>query len=299
MKANCLIFQHQTLFDVLPDDLNYNSTGWLVYDESNDNPPAATVETLDPFDDFTLVPHDGMERLPEPDRIVELDVVMDNLHDGKNYAFFNNITYVAPKVPSLYSALSSGEQATDPSVYGTHTHPFVLEKDEIVQLVINNLDSGRHPFHLHGHHFQVVYRSAEEAGTWEDAGVAENDLVKVPMRRDTIVIYPEGNIVLRFKANNPGKVFSLFPLSSSHLSLLFAHSICVNRSLAFPLPHRMARSQRFNRHLCRGSSRATKDHHHPRGPPRRLCQGRDRHRGKRRGQHGQLPRSHWRACSSS
>ncbi|KAH8706614.1 Cupredoxin [Ilyonectria robusta] len=193
-----------TLFDVLPDDLNYNSTGWLVYDDSKDLPAAATVDSLDPFDDMTLVPYDKMELLGEPDRIVELDVMMDNLHDGQNYAFFNNITYRPADVPTLYTALSAGDDATNPAVYGTYTHSFVLKKDEIVQLVVNNLDSGRHPFHLHGHAFQAVYRSEEEAGIWEDSGITEKDLPSTPMRRDTLVIYPNGNIVLRFKADNPG-----------------------------------------------------------------------------------------------
>jgi iron transport multicopper oxidase len=121
-------------------------------------------------------------------------------------AFFNNITYKAPKVPSLYTALSSGDQATDPRVYGSYTNAFVLEKGEIVQIIVNNLDSGRHPFHLHGHHFQALYRSEEEAGTFEDVGVSESDYPKIPMRRDTFVLYPDGNIVLRFRADNPGKI---------------------------------------------------------------------------------------------
>ncbi|KAF4470013.1 Iron transport multicopper oxidase FET3 [Fusarium albosuccineum] len=193
-----------TLFDVLPPELNYNSTGWLVYDDSNDNPDAATVESLDPFDDMTLVPYDKMELLGEPDHEVILDVKMDNLRDGKNYAFFNNITYTGAKVPTLYTVLNAGEDATDASVYGTYTHSTVLKKNEIVQLVVNNLDSGRHPFHLHGHAFQSIYRSEEEAGTWEDVQVSEKDLPKTPMRRDTLVIYPNGNIVMRFKADNPG-----------------------------------------------------------------------------------------------
>ncbi|KAM5351926.1 hypothetical protein ACJ41O_004649 [Fusarium nematophilum] len=193
-----------TLFDVLPNDLNYNSTGWLVYDDSNDYPDAATVESLDPFDDMALVPYDKMDLLGDPDREVTLDVMMDNLRDGKNYAFFNNITYTAAKVPTLYTALNAGEDATDPSVYGTYTHSMVLDKGEVVQLVVNNLDSGRHPFHLHGHAFQSVYRSEEEGGVWADADVSEKDLPKTPMRRDTLVIYPNGNIVMRFKADNPG-----------------------------------------------------------------------------------------------
>lgn len=175
------------------------------------------MDSLDPFDDMTLVPYDKMELLGEPDRIVELDVMMDNLHDGQNYAFFNNITYRPADVPTLYTALSAGDDATNPAVYGTYTHSFVLKKDEIVQLVVNNLDSGRHPFHLHGHAFQAVYRSEEEAGIWEDSGITEKDLPSTPMRRDTLVIYPNGNIVLRFKADNPGLWSQSYPAAPCSL----------------------------------------------------------------------------------
>ncbi|PKK52414.1 hypothetical protein CI102_3511 [Trichoderma harzianum] len=193
-----------TLFDTLPDDLNYNVTGWLTYDSKATLPEPALVDELNPFDDMTLVPYDMMELLPEPDQVVELDVIMDNLRDGKNYAFFNNITYTKPKVPSLYTAMSTGDLADNAAVYGEFTHPFVLKKGEIVQIVVNNLDSGRHPFHLHGHAFQAIHRSEEEAGTFEDENLSESDYPSVPMRRDTLVIWPNGNIVMRFKADNPG-----------------------------------------------------------------------------------------------
>ncbi|KAI0393545.1 Cupredoxin [Xylariaceae sp. FL0594] len=193
-----------TLFDTLPEDLNYNVTGWLTYNANEPFPKPALVNELDPFDDMMLVPYDNQTLYGEPDKIIELNVIMDNLRDGANYAFFNNITYKAPKVPSLYTALSSGHLATDPRVYGSHTNAFVLEKGEIVQIVVNNLDSGRHPFHLHGHHFQALYRSTEEAGTFAVVGVAEADYPRTPMRRDTLVLYPDGNIVLRFRADNPG-----------------------------------------------------------------------------------------------
>lgn len=185
----------------MPDDLDWNVTGWLVYDEAKDLPKPALVDEFAPFDDVNLVPYDEMEILPEPNRIIELDVVMDNLHDGANYAFFNNITYKAPKVPALYTALTSGDKAANPHIYGSYTNSFVLEKGDVVQIVLNNLDSGRHPFHLHGHDFQAIYRSAEEDGTWPGSGV---EYPQVPMRRDTIVVYPNGFVVLRFKADNPG-----------------------------------------------------------------------------------------------
>jgi iron transport multicopper oxidase len=89
-------------------------------------------------------------------------------------------------------------------VYGSHTHSFVLAKDEIVDIVLNNLDPGKHPFHLHGHNFQAIWRSDEEAGTFADSNVTSADYPSTPMRRDTIVLRPNGNMVLRFRADNPG-----------------------------------------------------------------------------------------------
>ncbi|KAM5356679.1 hypothetical protein ACJ41O_003325 [Fusarium nematophilum] len=189
------------LFDILPDDLNWNVTGWLVYDEAKPLPKAATVDEFTPFDDVDLVPHDEMPRLPKPSKVVELEVIMDNLRDGANYAFFNNITYRAPKVPTLYTVMTSGDEAANPLIYGTYSHSFVLKKDEIVQVVLNNKDDGRHPFHLHGHHFQVLHRSDDDAGDFEGS---EQDFAETPMRRDTVVVNGNGNVVLRFKADNPG-----------------------------------------------------------------------------------------------
>lgn len=64
---------------------------------------------------------------------------MDNLGDGKPYAFFNNITYTPPKVPILYTAMTTGADAEDPRVYGEFVHPFVLKKDQVIDIVVNNI----------------------------------------------------------------------------------------------------------------------------------------------------------------
>ncbi|KAK1625520.1 Cupredoxin [Colletotrichum phormii] len=176
----------------------------LVYNETNSLPEPALIDELNPFDDMTLVPHDELARFAEPNQTVELNVIMDNLGDGANYAFFNNISYKAPVVPTLYTALTTGADAETAEVYGDYTHSFVLKKDQIVQIVVNNLDSGRHSFLLHGHHFQSLYRGEEESGTFADSNMTESDFPAVPMRRDTLVLWPDGNIVLRFKADNPG-----------------------------------------------------------------------------------------------
>lgn len=152
------------------------------------------------MDDFLLVPHDKEPRLPDPDYSVTLDVTMDNLADGANYAFFNGTTYVRPKVPSLFTALSTGAEATNPVIYGANTLPYVLKHNDVIEIVINNQDPGKHPFHLHGHAFQVIYRSDTEAGDYN----GNTTFPPVPMRRDTVLAPPNGNVILRFRADNPG-----------------------------------------------------------------------------------------------
>ena len=118
-------------------------------------------------------------------------------------AFFNDVTYVGPKVPSLYTALSVGTtNAANPRVYGSNSLAQILKHGDVVELVLNNGDDGKHPFHLHGHNFQVVYRSDEDAGDFVNDGSIE--LPRYPMRRDTVFVQGNGNFVIRFVADNPG-----------------------------------------------------------------------------------------------
>ena len=79
-----MLIQLQDLFDSVPETLNPNVTGWLVYDDTKALPEPALIDEFDPFDDFTLVPQDGEELLENPDYSFHLDVVMDNLNDGAN-----------------------------------------------------------------------------------------------------------------------------------------------------------------------------------------------------------------------
>lgn len=72
------------LFDTIPASLDYNVTGWLVYDESAENPAMPEIAAFDPYDDFDLVPTDGMGALGTPDYTITLDLTMNNLEDGAN-----------------------------------------------------------------------------------------------------------------------------------------------------------------------------------------------------------------------
>jgi iron transport multicopper oxidase len=68
----------------MPESLNPNVTGWLMYDDKVVKPSPALLETFEPFDDYTLVPQDRLEIYSNVDYSFNLDLKMDNLGDGAN-----------------------------------------------------------------------------------------------------------------------------------------------------------------------------------------------------------------------
>ncbi|OXV09518.1 hypothetical protein Egran_02719 [Elaphomyces granulatus] len=202
----------EDMLDKVPPGLNPNVTGYLIYDSTQTLPQAQWLDDFNPFDDFTLVPSDGLGIFDNVDHSMTLDVVMDNLGDGQNYAFLNDTTYLPQKVPTLYTLLSAPEDlVTNTAIYGENTNSLIVEHGEVVEIILNNHDIGKHPFHLHAHNFQVVVRSDAEAGDFDPTNTTALTTAApapafpaVPMRRDTIQVPPHGNVVLRFRADNPG-----------------------------------------------------------------------------------------------
>ncbi|WEJ97172.1 ferroxidase fet3 [Yamadazyma tenuis] len=200
----------QDLLDKIPKDLVLNQTSVLVYDENNDTPDQYYVDAWDFFDDFYLSPYNNETLYEDPDLTVTVDVVMANLGNGVNYAFFNNISYVTPKVPTLLTLLSAGDDATNALIYGTNTHTYVLQKDDIVDIVVNNQDTGKHPFHLHGHVFQVISRGEGVPDTSSPVAFdadSMSEFPEYPVLRDVVYVNPQSYMVLRFKADHPGVWF--------------------------------------------------------------------------------------------
>lgn len=207
-----------SLLDTITSDLLLNQTNWLEYNSeaAHDSVTMPVDDSSDiyPFDDIELIPHDRIELYKNPSKIVEVTVIMENLDNGDGSALLNNISYTKPKVPTLYTVKSSGDLATDETIYGDYTHSIVLEKNEVVEVIVNNQDTGTHPFHLHGHNFQLLDRYPGYGASFYDydAGTefatfdAENHTTfpTYPARRDTFVLPPGGYYVIRFIADNPG-----------------------------------------------------------------------------------------------
>ncbi|GAQ34224.1 ferroxidase fet3 [Aspergillus tubingensis] len=242
------------LLDTIPSDLQLNQTNWLEYNSSAAFEQAVMTVSdcsdLNPYDDMGLVPHDRMALLENPDISLDLTVTMQVLDDGADYAFLNDISYTAPKVPALYTVMSAGDQATDATVYGDYTHSVVLEKDQIVEIILNNGDTGTHPFHLHGHAFQMIDRYPPYGPHFYD--YADGDPItynasnhtafpEYPPRRDTFVLPPQGYFVVRFKADNPGVWFFHCHIDwhlAQGLAMVFIEApLAIQSSVTIPQQH--------------------------------------------------------------
>ncbi|KAG0650862.1 Diphenol oxidase 1 [Hyphodiscus hymeniophilus] len=81
-----------------------------------------------------------------------------------------------------------------------------------VDIIINNLDDGSHPFHLHGHAFYVLASHRSEHGwgsysPWATTGssaIAPKLNLENPVLKDTVSVPRRGYVVLRFRADNVG-----------------------------------------------------------------------------------------------
>jgi iron transport multicopper oxidase len=69
--------------------------------------------------------------------------------------------------------------------------------------VLNNFDTGSHPFHIHGHVAQIVAQGAP--GTPTNQVVFNGTYTTLPpARRDVFMVYKNSYTIIRFKTGNPG-----------------------------------------------------------------------------------------------
>jgi iron transport multicopper oxidase len=118
--------------------------------------------------------------------------------DGIPRAIINNMTYLQQNVPTLYTTLTAPQNLRNNSAIYGQINPLVVSYNDVVEIVINNMTPFGHPWHLHGHQFQVVARGG--ANTTYNPAEADPS----PMMRDVAGVKPKGYVVFRFQATNPG-----------------------------------------------------------------------------------------------
>jgi FtsP/CotA-like multicopper oxidase with cupredoxin domain len=76
--------------------------------------------------------------------------------------------------------------------------PFVYDKPGVIEIILLNPNNASHPFHLHGHNFQIL-------GIGDGFKVDKSKLNKInPIRRDTVTAPGNSWVVLRYVVDNPG-----------------------------------------------------------------------------------------------
>jgi len=104
----------------------------------------------------------------------------------------NGIVYTPPELPTLLKIINGATVSSD---FNISEHTFILEENNIIELNIHGSDHGIiHPFHLHGHAFDIV-QSASGPLNFVN-----------PPRRDVIAV-EQGGVTIRFRADNPGPWF--------------------------------------------------------------------------------------------
>ncbi|KAI0202335.1 multicopper oxidase [Astrocystis sublimbata] len=232
------------MFDEVPDGYDSNFYGYLVYDSTKPMPPKTPLSATANFLDDTKLstsPAYKVDQVAAYDH-VDLQIVLDmnfTVIDNQTRATLNDVTMIPQLVPSLYTALSAGPQAQNPLVYGVNSNPYVIKHNQIVEIIINNFDTGSHPWHLHGTTFQVIARNGKGEGFYKGEHLSPPH--PNPLRRDTVTINAGGYLALRFKANNPGVYLQhchieWHVVSGLTSTLIIAPEI-LQKTIAIPPPH--------------------------------------------------------------
>ncbi|KAH9927903.1 Cupredoxin [Epithele typhae] len=165
-----------------------------------DNPPGLADTTLQELNTDDLVP---VGEKPVPDSTFSFYFTISMQYaSGPNYlsqflSFINSTSWEPlEKTSSLYRHL--GNKAADGSAVLADSNLITTVNEvHVVDMVIDNLDDGDHPFHLHGHKFWIM---GSGAGRFQNQTLTD----KTPMLRDTLVIPAYTWTVLRFVGDNPG-----------------------------------------------------------------------------------------------
>ncbi|USP79443.1 hypothetical protein yc1106_06717 [Curvularia clavata] len=151
------------------------------------------------LEDFVVKPLDGQKLLSPVDNRIDFTTNQTYFPGIGTRTPLNSDPWVPPKVPTLYTALTTGSM--DPATYGPGVNPWIVKSGEVVQIHMHNPHNRPHPMHLHGHVFQIV---AKGSGTWNRQ---ESGFPEVPSKRDGLVVPAHGYAIIRFKADNPGVWF--------------------------------------------------------------------------------------------
>ncbi|KAE9380392.1 multicopper oxidase [Stipitochalara longipes BDJ] len=187
----------------------------ITYTNSTSDPdPTQSVDWTTALDVACedLAPSSLVPYYPLPAPQVDITYPIEVSFQIGDYAFdkayINSTTWVPPTVPTLNQAvagLHANNASFSASGVSTAFSSSQLVVDvptyKVIDVLINSLDEGAHPFHLHGHQFWIIASGAHGDFQWNSYPTLN---MTNPMRRDTMTVDAFGWALIRFKADNPG-----------------------------------------------------------------------------------------------
>jgi hypothetical protein len=149
---------------------------------------------------------------PDRDVTYTLEVSFQIGAYAEDKAYINSTTWTPATVPTLNQAVAGLHSANSSTFAATglstafSASQFVITIPPsvgVVDVLLNSLDEGAHPFHLHGHQFWIMATGATGDFNWDSYSNGRLN-VSNPMRRDTMTVDAYGWALIRFRADNPG-----------------------------------------------------------------------------------------------
>ncbi|KAK0444082.1 laccase [Armillaria borealis] len=159
-------------------------------------PATATISSVLKMNETELVPleNPGAPGMPE---VGGVDYALNLAFAFTSAGTFtvNGAQFTAPSTPVLLQILSGAKSAGDLLPSGS---AFPLPSNSTIELSMpGGVVGGGHPFHLHGHTFDVVRSAGSSVYKYKN-----------PVRRDVVNIGTKGdNVTIRFRTDNPGPWF--------------------------------------------------------------------------------------------
>jgi len=137
---------------------------------------------------------------PNATRAASVTVSFQSTADGQFLGFMNTTSYEPLSGISTLLAVHQNPTGFVPDGVGIGTGDQLLvtaDSIQVLDLRVDNLDDGDHPFHLHGHRPWIM-------GSGAGRYIGQELNATSPLRRDTVLIPAYSWVVLRFVTDNPG-----------------------------------------------------------------------------------------------
>ncbi|QNP95316.1 YALIA101S09e04324g1_1 [Yarrowia lipolytica] len=161
-----------------------------------------TVECLEL--NTTMLTPKYNDPIPGRGDFVELHAAFHRQQGAIKRGVFNATTWNPAKEATLSQFLREKPLemfADGPSKHwGPDQLTVTVNSTRTIDLVINNLDDGAHPFHLHGHKFWIL----DSGNSYFNFGRYDNIPDRGQVMRDTLQVDGYGWVLIRFVIDNPG-----------------------------------------------------------------------------------------------